>query len=60
MDKYDNISGLIKNLKFFLEDKGVLDKEIEMYLHVMLKEVYNMREQEHKKKQHILDLLNRL
>lgn len=60
MNKYDNISSLIHNLKYMLEDKGSLDKEIEMYLQIILKEIDNARQREHKTKQHIAELLARL
>lgn len=60
MNKYENISSLVHNLKYMLEDKGFLDKEIEMYLHVILKEIDNARQREHKTRQHIADLLYKL
>ena len=43
-----------------LDDKGSLDKEIEMYLQIILKEIDNARQREHKTKQHIAELLAKL
>lgn len=57
MNKYDNISNLIYDLRFMLEDKKFLDKEVEIYLQVILKEIDNIRQKEHKTKQHINELL---
>jgi hypothetical protein len=39
MNKFERISNLLHDLKFKLEDKGVLDKEIEAYLLFVQKEI---------------------
>lgn len=60
MNKFDRISNLLHDLKFKLEDKGILDKEIEAYLLLAQKEIQHMREEEHKTKQQIVNLLHNL
>ncbi|MED4885420.1 hypothetical protein [Bacillus smithii] len=60
MNKFDRISNLLYDLKFKLEDKGILDKEIETHLLLVQKEIQRIREEEHKAKQQIAELLARL
>lgn len=60
MNKFDRISNLLHDLKFKLEDKGVLDKEIEAYLLLIQKEIDHIRKEEHKTKQCISELLYNL
>ena len=57
MNKFDRISNLLYDLKFKLEDKEVLDKEIEMHLLLIQKEIDRIRKEEHKTKQRISELL---
>lgn len=57
MNKFERISNLLHDLKFKLEDKGFLDKEIEVYLLVIQKEIDHIRDTEHKTKQRISELL---
>lgn len=57
MNKFERISNLLHDLKFKLEDKGVLDKEIEKHLLAIQKEIDRVREEEHKTKQRISELL---
>lgn len=57
MNKFDCISNLLHDLKFKLEDKGVLDKEIEIHLLLIQKEIDRIREEEHNTKREILNLL---
>lgn len=51
---------LLHDLKFKLEDKGFLEKEIEVYLLVIQKEIDHIRDTEHKTKQQIAELLAKL
>lgn len=60
MNKFERISNLLYDLKFKLEDKGILDKEIETHLLTIQKEIDHIREEEHKTKQQIADLLYKL
>lgn len=60
MNKYENLVHNLKYLKYMLEDKGFLDEEIEMYLQIILKEIDNARQREHKTIQHIAELLAKL
>jgi hypothetical protein len=60
MNKFNHISNLLHDLKFKLENKGVLDKEIEIFLLTIQKEIDSIRNTEHKTKQQIADLLYKL
>ena len=60
MNKFERISNLLHDLKFKLEDKGFLEKEIEVYLLVIQKEIDHIRDTEHKTKQQIAELLAKL
>ncbi|OAO82614.1 hypothetical protein [Anoxybacillus flavithermus] len=58
--KFTKLSEYVHDLKFKLEDKGFLDKEIEMHLLLIKKEIDNIRDTEHKTKQRISELLYNL
>ncbi|AJA41508.1 hypothetical protein AXJ14_gp189 [Geobacillus virus E3] len=60
MNKFERIVNLLHDIKFKLEDKGVLDKEIETHLLLIQKEIDNIRDTEHKTKQRISELLANL